>query len=77
MDEGPVHIAGTWRQAPGKWGNITGGTFDPSTGIVTFTYYEPWNGASGSARLTLESGATKMTGTWQQTNGSGAWTMWR
>jgi hypothetical protein len=77
QEEGPVRITGTWRQAPGKWGQITGGTFDPSTGIITFDYYEPWVDVSGSARLKLEPGATKITGTWQQTNGSGTWTMWR
>ena len=77
QEEGPVRITGTWRQAPGKWGTITGGTFDPASGIVTFNYYEPWIDVSGSARLTLEPGGTRITGTWQQSNGSGTWMMWR
>ena len=77
QDEGPVQITGTFRRAPGRWGTITSGTFDPGTGIVTFTYYAAWVNVTGSARLTLEPGGTRLSGTWQQPDSNGTWTMWR
>lgn len=71
------HVTGFWNQAPGKLGEITDGTFDAKSGQLDFHYFEPWNQQRGSSKLHLSSDGHQLTGTWEQSNGGGTWTLWR
>lgn len=59
-------------------GVITAGTFDPDTGVLEFTFDEPWHNMSGTARLQMSPDGNRLDGTWTFTSGgSDTWTMWR
>ncbi|MBI2265502.1 MAG: hypothetical protein HYU64_10070 [Armatimonadetes bacterium] len=73
----PVGVTGHWVQGPDKRGTFTGGSYNPSTGVVTLNYYEPWKKISGSATLTLSADGKTLSGTWKQPDGAGSWTMTR
>jgi len=69
-----LSVTGSWEQGNGKIGEIRNGTFDPSRGIIEFSYYQSWNKVTGSAKFTLSSDGEKLSGTWSQSDGqSGTW----
>jgi hypothetical protein len=79
-------LAGRWLQSGGNVGKITGGSYDPNTKRLVFTYYQSWNNQDGRGEFTLSSsgGKLRLTGTWKQwghgqpepaSATSGSWTM--
>jgi hypothetical protein len=46
-------VTGSWEQGESKHGQITGGSFDMSSGRLQFWFYQPWNNETGSASLQL------------------------
>ena len=72
-----VSVSGFWIQGDGKQGTIKNGTFDPASGVLEFSYSQPWNNTEGSARFTLAPDGKILKGTWKQPSGQGDWTMQR
>ncbi len=81
-------LTGSWDQGGGSIGRITGGSYNPATRRLTFTYYQSWNNQDGRTEFTLSNpgGVLTLKGTWRQwTHGSpepanahsGSWTMTR
>jgi hypothetical protein len=85
-DWGPVSItyggSGSWKQSATQTGLIKSSQYDPSTGKLTFQYYQDWNKATGEAALTLSRDGMRFDGTWSQEyaaggGDSGSWAMTR
>lgn len=80
---GKSTVRGYWIQSSDKTGEIKYGAFDPATGDLEFTYYEPWVDVTGSARFKLSTDGHTLQGTWAQPASqklqamSGAWVMRR
>ncbi|MEQ8168586.1 MAG: hypothetical protein ABRQ38_06790 [Candidatus Eremiobacterota bacterium] len=78
VDNKKVSVTGFWEQGKDKIGQIKGGTFNPSTSTLTFSYYQSWNNVYGTATFTLSSNGKILSGEWVQDNGnSGEWTLIR
>jgi hypothetical protein len=70
-----VQISGSLQQDAGQKGTIENGTFDPGRRELRFSYVQHWNGARGTATLTLSSDGRHLTGRWTQPQGSGPYSM--
>lgn len=70
-------LKGTWEQAYSMIGKITRGTFDPRTGKVEFSFYQPWDGEHGSCILYVQNAGEGLEGPWKHTSNSGTWTLTR
>jgi hypothetical protein len=70
------NITGSWAQS-GRSGQITRGNYDPASGRMWFSYYQPWNNQRGTAKFNMNSNGTKLRGTWKQGSGSGSWILSR
>jgi hypothetical protein len=56
-------------------GTIKSGTFNPATGQLDITYYQPWNNVDGTATFHLTGG--DLVGTFTQGGSGGDWTLTR
>ena len=72
-----LSITGKWEQAYGMFGQITRGTFDPATGKVEFSFFQPWDKQHGSSSLLLSKDGKTLDGTWKHSWNNGTWTMKR
>jgi len=77
-----LSLSGSWDQGHEKPGIIKSGSLNPATRTVTFTYFQPWDQASGTATLTLSPDGNQLTGDWSETyptggSRSGTWAMSR
>ncbi|QBD80647.1 hypothetical protein EPA93_33620 [Ktedonosporobacter rubrisoli] len=73
----PDHLSGHWDQGEGKQGQITAGFYNPTTGLLVFSYYQAWNNQNGVAGFLL-SETNPLVGNWAQPNGShGGWDLIR
>jgi HEAT repeat protein/tetratricopeptide (TPR) repeat protein len=66
-----VAVTGSWVPEPGKRGVIRDGTFDPAGGTLEFTFHQPWDGKTGTARLTLSVRDRRFQGTWKAPGDNG------
>jgi hypothetical protein len=74
----PVDVTGSWIQGPDKFGDITSGTFDPSSGVLEIDYFETWSGGvEGTASFELSEDGDTLTGTYEQPNSRGEWVLSR
>jgi hypothetical protein len=74
---GVVKFTGTWAQGPNQIGVIKEGVYDPATRKLVFFYYQDWNDQHGEADFLLSDDGRTLSGAYNQTNGSGRWTMTR
>ena len=72
----PDHLTGHWDQHEGR-GQITGGMFNSATGVLVFSYNQPWNNQHGEARFHI-SAVGQFDGSYAQQNGNhGPWNLRR
>lgn len=78
-DRSKIAFKGSWEQGPGKTGAIKRGTFDPKTGRVEFSFFEPWNESTGTTHMQLAKDGRSFIGTWSFTGSTstGTWNMRR
>jgi hypothetical protein len=72
-------LTGYWNQGDGT-GKILDGSYNPTSQLLVFHYYQPWNGKHGTATLILSNDGNSLRGQWTQGTGlfdSGSWTMTR
>lgn len=73
----PDHLGGHWDQDGGRQGQVTAGTYNPTTGLLIFSYYQNWNNQRGAAGFLL-SDSGQFNGQYVQPNGGhGSWTLTR
>jgi CubicO group peptidase (beta-lactamase class C family) len=71
-------VSGSYIAGKDQTGLIKFGTFDPATGVLEFTFEEPWRNASkGSASLKITADGKRMKGTYRQGDEKGDWSMTR
>ncbi len=71
-------IKGSWQQSGKGRGVIESGTFEPHSGVLEFTYFQPWNDIRGIARLRMSGDGRSLSGTFTQPPAyTGAWEMSR
>jgi hypothetical protein len=71
------HLGGHWDQSATQQGQITAGMFNPTTGLLVFSYYQSWNDQHGAAAFIL-SATGQFNGNYAQPNGNnGGWNLTR
>lgn len=79
LNVGKTSISGSWEQGGDGIGQITGGSFNVNTNILSYTYSQPWNKKTGKVTLVLSETPTRyqLIGSWQHDDGSanGSWSM--
>lgn len=68
----PVQVTGFWQQDTDQRGRIDGGTFNPVTRKLDFSYTQEWDGSTGTASFTLTCSGSRMNGYC-----AGPWNAWR
>lgn len=75
---GRVIVKGIWEQPSKGTGTVERGTFDPTTGALEFTYFQPWNRIRGTASFSKSGDGGSMVGSFSQPPSyTGAWTLRR
>ncbi|MEA2641252.1 MAG: hypothetical protein QOF51_2646 [Chloroflexota bacterium] len=64
-------VTGTWQQSASQIGLIDGGSYDPDTRTLFFTYTQDWNQVIGEAVFSVAPDGLSMTGTWDQLDNTG------
>jgi hypothetical protein len=87
LEHTPSGVAGTMLQpgrvgacpasSPGCLRQITSGTFDPGSRVLTIAYYQSWNNITGSATFQLSVDGNTLTGQFDQPGSTDTWTMRR
>lgn len=57
-----VGVSGFYVDASRRQGSVRDGTFDPATGRLSFTFYQPWDRRRGHATLQLASDGQSLAG---------------
>jgi alpha-tubulin suppressor-like RCC1 family protein len=74
---GIAPVRGYHDESPGRRAEIREGWFDPATGALEFTFFQPWRNLTGTGRFALAPGDAQLTGTYSQPGRTGAWNLTR
>lgn len=73
---GRVLVKGSWQQPSKGTGTVERGSYDPRTGHLEFTYFQPWNKVRGTASFSRSGDGRRMVGSFSQPPSyTGAWTL--
>lgn len=73
-----VQVSGEWHESPAQKGLIMGGTYDPKTQMLNYSFVRTWSNLKGTADFKLSYDSIRLNGSWKGENEtSGAWTLKR
>lgn len=73
-----VQVSGEWHESPAQKGLVMGGTYDPKTNMLTYSFVRTWSNLKGSADFKLSYDSIRLNGSWKGENDtSGTWTLKR
>lgn len=73
-----VQVTGEWHESPAQKGLIMGGTYDPKTNMLNYSFVRTWSNLKGTADFKLSYDSIRLNGSWKGENDtSGPWTLKR